>query len=348
MIIMGRRLRRLAVGLTTVAAVLAAGAAPADSQVTPEPPVVDPAEVSIVGSESFAAIYRDCDGTEIGAFTYGFVEFERTGGVDEELEVPVTYSGSLASSLTFADDVAFFEEGFDFGEIFFELSDTTPGDLTITIDPPAVGAGYVEGDPSSITLQVPDEQDVLDCNAPLPIDDDEATQTIEVGEQPDPFGVFEGSFGFSEEDIPDDELEFFLEGFTTPVVGALPPGLAYDDDRWSGAATTPGPYSFGVRLCFENDFTDEGTGAEDEAVDGPPDDMRAQRGMARAISDLPDTLCLGTADVEIVVEPASTTAPPVPAPPAPASPVTPDPAPTASPATASPATPITGAARFTG
>ncbi|HEX7133568.1 MAG TPA: hypothetical protein VF228_13415 [Iamia sp.] len=84
------------------------------------------------------------------------------------------------------------------------------------------------------------------------------------------------------------------------VAGALPPGLTLDRGVWSGTATTPGTYAFQVQLCEASLVVDQG--------------------------DLPNTLCIGSADVRIVVSGGATPPPP--------------------PATA--ATPVAAAARLTG
>jgi len=85
------------------------------------------------------------------------------------------------------------------------------------------------------------------------------------------------------------------------VGGTLPPGLTLDRGSWAGTATTPGSYAFQVQLCETSLVVDQG--------------------------DLPNTLCIASADVRIVVQgPAGPPGPP----------------------TAPAATPVAAAAQLTG
>jgi hypothetical protein len=164
-------------------------------------------------------------------------------------------------------------------------------------------------------------------------------QTIDVGEKPLPYGFFEdlvidpgGDPGVTTTEVGPSSTEVTAttegpldqaqvravaravpDGVDTPVDGALPPGLTYADDEWSGAATTPGTYAFDVRVCFDGDVL-FGTAMTGRAVRRP------------APRAFPDVLCLGTLDAQVVVEAVAVTPP----------------------GTAGPATPVRTTARFTG
>lgn len=330
------RLRRIIVGLSTVAAVVAVSTGPAGSQATTtSPTTTSPAttvtteqpagvpEVEVIDVyASGSSGYRDCDGgeTPIGS---GFVDAyaQRSGDDDEPLVVPVTFSGPAAAGLGEASDLEFFaddSEGFAFAELGREAS----GTLTVTFEP---GPGYTLVGPASFDFEVSASDIVIDCNDPIPLGDDRTHQTIVVGDRPEP--LFEDLLG--------DDAEEFFDFIDTVVLGDLPPGLTYVDDEWGGAATTPGTYDFQVRACVDPD-----------ADFGEPlsrsDAGRRMGRMQRAQGDA-DTPCFGTADVRIEVLPAEVVAPTMPAP----EPIVPEPiVPVGS--VAPPAAPIDAPADFTG
>lgn len=334
--ISGGRLRRIVVGFTTIAAVVVAADGPIASG-------EEPAEVPVVSINPdwtflISETFRDCDGTEYDVGTFGAIVLERTeiDGEVGELEVPVTYGGSLAGSLVDPQPSAAFDDpGWLETEIYVELPESTPGTLTITLDPPAVDAGYALGpDPEDTTIEltVPGEESLTDCADPIGVDEENTDQTITVGETPDPLGIFD----FDVECEPEDECELvecdedgcaeststtevarearearetpdgIWDVYSTPVVGTLPPGLAYADDAWTGTATTPGVYTFDVRLCIDLDFDLEST------LNSSDGRIARDRARARAIEDLPDTPCFGTEEVrvEVLAAAADTPSPP--------------------------------------
>lgn len=324
-------LRRIIVGLSIVAAVVAAGTGPAGGQAEPTTTTTtttipaDLPEVEVV--EFFAeggGSYRDCEGQETPVFG-GFVEIfaERTGDDDEALVVPITYSGPAAEDLGETSDLEFApddQEGFAFAE----LGDGASGTLIVTLEP---GPGYVVAGEGTFEVEISNDDVIADCNEPLPVGDDQANQTIQVGDRPEP--IFDELFGGEFGDDPE-----FAEFYETPVVGDLPPGLTYVDDVFGGAATTPGVYDFQVRLCIDPDSEDF---ASERAVD--PE----MRRMQRALGDV-DTPCFGTVDVRIEVLPADVV-PTVPVDPG-TVPVTPGTEPVAP--VSPPAVPIPTEATFTG
>ena len=325
----GARLRRSIVALAAIVAATTAIAAPAGSQ--------DPGlpEVNIEFAEgAFVAVYNDCDGSEqTDTINEAFVAFVTEDRIDQELTVAVSLSGTLVDNVVDPPSEVVLQpivgEGPAFGELLFEIDPVEEGTLALTIEP---GAGYTVGPGADTGSDLDfDGQELLiaDCREDLgepPGGTDD--QTIEVGERPEPLGFFENSgTGFAGVTVIDGETVNFSggggfsgEGISTPAVGTLPPGLTYENDRWGGAATTPGEYTFDVRLCIDDAFID---GESDDSASEMPRRPRASRAITGPI-------CFGTVyDVRIEVLPASATPPP------------------ASP-TAPPASPITGPARFTG
>lgn len=320
-------LRRIIVGLSTVAALVAVGTGPAGGQAAPPtttttiPAAVNEVEVVDFFAEGGAS-YRDCEGQETPVFG-GFIELsaERTGDDDEALIVPVTYSGPAAEGLVDSSDLEFLADD-QIGFAFAELGPGASGTLIVTLEP---GPGYVVAGDGTFEAEISDDDVIFDCNEPLPVEDG-LNQTIQVGDRPEPIfdDLFEGEFG----DDPE-----FAEFYETPVVGDLPPGLTYADDVFGGAATTPGVYDFRVRLCVDPDAPEDF--ASDRAVD--PE----MRRMQRALGDV-DTPCFGTVDVRIDVLPGE----PLPGPGGPSVPVTPGTEPVVP--VSPPASPIPTEATFTG
>jgi len=77
------------------------------------------------------------------------------------------------------------------------------------------------------------------------------------------------------------------DGWSTPVAdGTIPAGLTYAEDEWTGAATTPGTYTFDVRVCVDQTSLFVGRSGH------------ARRPTPRAY---PNLLCLGYVDVQIAV-----------------------------------------------
>ena len=257
----------LLVGVVVGVSALVLGAVPAPAQAPPALPVVSIG----LAAPPFREAWVDCDGVRRVAHLsegYATVERDDTGVVDPvPVEVGVSYSGDLADDLE--DPVPSETVGpqGEYSTIRLDTVSGANGTLAVTLEP---GAGYVVGEPSSDSFTLTDEvHTIADCTAPLALIWGAAVQRIGVGEQPGGLGVT--LYGF-------DELR---------VVGALPPGLALDEDAlWVGTATTPGTYDFQVVLC--------------------PDTIET-------FGELPRLLCSGTADVQIVVEgPAGPPAPPGP------------------------------------
>lgn len=299
------RLRRtfVGVGMAAVAVVGVGGPAPSGAQEAPETPVVS--ILDGYGPEAYTYI---CDGeTTTWAFLDGatLLVLDRQAVVD--VPVAIGYEGSLVDRLVDPVPEVVFAPGDDAMVVPFVVDEVVDGDLTVTIEP---GEGYEVGVDASITFDVSAEPIELgDCNEDLgdpPGGTDR--QTIAVGEKPVPIGFFPDSedatvaedvagAGLVPEAVADrarftsriDDLEPGY-GFTTPVIGELPPGLAYAEDVWSGAATTPGTYDFDVRLCLP------------DVPITSPDDVPED--------ELVIDICLGEVDVRIVVEEATTTSPP--------------------------------------
>jgi hypothetical protein len=296
------RLRRLAaVPALAVLGLLVAAPAPAGPG--------DPVEVSAVATFSPGIeLYTDCDGVE-HEFTYDEfgVLLERTGPLLAEITVGITYSGDLADNLADAPTEVTFESGSDYAEVLGTLDPVEEGTLTVTVEP---GVAYTVGE-GSIDIVVEPPVDAISCLDEITVFEDRVAQTIDVGERPKPYGFFDedgdgvdtnivGVYEVDGEQITYDESDY-LGDYLTPVVGELPPGLTYAQDRWGGAATAPGTYAFSVRVCVADALpVDEG----DDAAD-----LRLADAVARAADDLP-TVCFGTAEVSVEVLAAAADAPP--------------------------------------
>lgn len=309
-----RRRGALIGGLAITAALVAGQAGPAPAQV-PDLPDVDYVDGFGPGLYSYA----DCTDVvyiEEDTLAVFFIELDET--VEVETQIAISFGGSLAGSLVETPATATVVEDDNVAIVEVELVEFETGDLSLTVEQ---GIGYTAGPEDTITLAVTDEViDSISCRDDLSelIDEGKDRQTIDVGETPEPLGFFEGVIVIPEEPgtettestppttgpsttsttttevvpVSRDTLGARLrtsmravpEGFDTPVVGTLPPGLTYVDDEWGGTATTAGTYAFDVRLCFDQgDF--EG-------------------------SELPAVICFGTVDVVIEVEADAVTPPP--------------------------------------
>lgn len=290
----GRR-RALLAGVVVVGSVFLVGTAPAPAQAAdPELGLGDAFPPS-----TFA--YTDCEGVvHRQDDREGLARFVLDEAPATTLTVPVTYGGSLADDLVDPPTDVTFTPASVHGDLALTFDAVAEGSLVVTPQP---GAGYVLGPNLPLTMVVEDPLTVTDCAQDLGSPPDGADrQTITVGERPDPLGFVQVGGGSA-------------DGYSTPVSGgAIPPGLVYTADVWSGAATTPGTYAFDVHLC-------QATSQYLPFGDGPG---------VPAVLDLPDPICFGTVDVTIVVEAARGLA---------------DPPPTG---VAPPATPVRTAARFTG
>jgi len=317
-------------------AVVVVGGGPAPAQLE-EPLGPDVVFVEAYGPAVLG--YEDCEGvlhTEEVVDGYVFVELDDQVALDTT--VTVSYGGDLADDLAEAPTEIPVAAGEGWGEVPFSLAAFATGELTVTVEP---GLGYVADADDTSILAVTDEVFLISrCDDDLTewLDDpDRARQTIDVGEQPRPFGFFD-----SEEDGADGGgdtatteafegstapaspdpmpaitrfrslqrgVQAVPEPFDTPVVGgSLPPGLTYVDDEWGGAATTPGTYDFAVRLCYDLSALETS-------------------GRVRPTPQaFPEVICLGTLDAQVVVEAQAATPP----------------------STAPPASPVQAAARFTG
>jgi hypothetical protein len=343
---MMRRRGALMGGLAMAATVVAMEAGPAPAQVPDLPEVV-----SLEGYGPAIYSYADCTDVVyleedlLGAF---FIDLDEP--VEADTELGLTFTGSLAGSLVETPATATIPEGETFAFVEVELVEFETGDLTLTVLP---GLDYTAGPEDTTTVEVTDEvYESLSCRDDLEwmVQDGNDRQTIDVGDRPEPLGLFEDVEIIPEEptdptdttttEVPDtteppttststtttttlapvgrgDErlraaVRAVPEGFDTPVVGTLPPGLTYVDDEWTGAATTAGTYRFDVRLCVDQTAFASEVGARAARI----------RPLPRAF---PDVLCLGTVDVVIEVEADAVTPPP-----------------------AGPAAPVRTEARFTG
>lgn len=233
-----------------------------------------PSESTVAVARAFSpslSHYRSCGGAVIPVVDDGIVTVTRTEPLAEELVVPIEITGELAGSLVEPPASARFRAGSEDGYVRLELDGMVSGSLGITL---LDEEGYALGEPSTADVSVapPPAEPSPDCTTPLALDPARARQTIAVGEVPqslglDAYGVswFEGAEElFDGRDLPPSTNY-------SQVQGALPPGLTYVQDRWGGAATTPGTYRFGVNVCS---FLG--------AVEGQPD-------------------CQGTAQAEITV-----------------------------------------------
>ncbi|HEX7133567.1 MAG TPA: hypothetical protein VF228_13410 [Iamia sp.] len=297
-----RRNRAWFVSGIVATAVVVGGAGPAPGQV----PDLDGPEVVYVdafGPSIYA--YEDCDGVlHTEEDPLGFVFLELDYEVEADVAVGITFTGSLADDLVDPPTAVDVAAGEAWGEVEFELDELETGDLTVTVEP---GVGYTTSADDTYTMEITDEVEiVVSCKEDLgtpPNDTDR--QTIDVGERPDPIGFFEDE----EEDSGDSsgfaQLQAAVRaapaGYSTPVAnGSLPPGLTYEDDVWAGAATTPGLYSFDIRVCL-----DQSTFRVDAGREGG-----ARRPTPRAF---PNVICFGYVDVQVLVE-AVTPPPPAAAP----------------------------------
>lgn len=293
------RLRSLLAGVVVVGSVLFVGTVPAPAQAAdPELNLWDSFPPSV-----FA--YTDCDGVVHRQDDLeGLARFALDEAPATTLTVPVTYSGSLADDLVDPPTEVTFTPTSVYGDLAVTFGAVIEGSLIVTPQP---GTGYVLGPALPLTMLVEDPLTVTDCADDLGSPPDGADrQTITVGERPDPLGFVQLGDGSGD---PADR-----DGYSTPVsAGAIPPGLAYTTDVWSGAATAPGTYAFDVHLCqVGSQYLPFG--------DGPS---------VPAVLDLPDPICFGTVDVTIVVEgPGGPAEPP--------------------PGVAPAATPVSAAARLTG
>lgn len=325
----GTRRRRTLIGLVSI--VLATGVAVGGGGPVPgqEEPPPGPEVVYVDAYGPILLGYEDCDGVvHTEEDPLGWVDVELDYEVEAEVAVGISFSGDLADDLVDAPTEVVVPAGESWGEAEFTLGQVVAGELTVTVLP---GDGYTTGPDDTTTLEVSDEPEVLGrCTDDLgdpPNDTDR--QTIDVGERPVPIGFFDEEESDGGESTattaPAEELPAELArvreqwatpaGFQTLVVnGSLPPGLTYERDEWGGAATTAGTYAFDIRLCLDQ-------AAVRRDVGGLGGDRRP---VPRA---LPDVICFGQVDVEIVVRAVT-------------------PPPSARPAT--PATPIDARARFTG
>lgn len=345
-----RRSRALVGSGIVAAAVVLGGSGPAPGQV-PDPLVPEVEYLDAFGPAVYG--YEDCDGvvsTEEDPDGFVFVELDDEAPVD--LAIGITFTGDLADDLVDPPTEIEVEAGEFFGEASFGLDELEVGELTVTVEP---GVGYtIDDDAEAYTFSVTDEVEIVascldDLGTPPGGTD---RQTIEVGGRPEPIGFFDEEDLGSDDDFEEDgeststESEATTEpattattdpgapvplsapfagravpsGYSTPVAdGTLPPGLAYAEDEWTGAATTAGTYDFDVRLCFDQSSF---------AFAGRPT-TAAERAMGRRqVRAFPNVICFGYVDVQIVVD-----APPPPPPPTTSAP---------------PATPVNAPARFAG
>jgi hypothetical protein len=314
--------------VATAAVVVVVGSGlPAPGQVEPLGP-----EISYIDAYGPAVYgYEDCDGVvHTEEDEVGFIYVELEDDAEADVAVTISFSGSLADDLVDPPTTIDVVAGTFWGEAPFALDELETGDLTVTVEP---GLDYTSDPEDTYTFEISDEVEVLaSCRDDLGTPPDGTDrQTIDVGGRPAPIGFFDDV-----EEIPGEEgttttttevvettestttssttttteaidpsfaqvraVRAAPEGYDTPVVGDLPPGLTYEDDVWGGAATTPGLYAFDIRVCF-----DQGAFTIDAGRKGG-----ARRPTPRAF---PDVICVGSVDVQVLVEGAAQEpAPPV-------------------------------------
>lgn len=250
----GRGTRAL-VAVTAALAAIVVGGVPAPAQAPPALPVISMG--TPYGPTRLAAV--DCDGVRhVINFYEGAAVLNRddVGPTDPaDVEVGVSFSGELAddvidppSSITVPSDDRY-------TAVTFVLPPEALGGITVTLEP---GPGYTLGVPSSGSVEVTEQAShtLADCTEPLDLPAGVADQTIPVGGRP--------------ADLPPPEGELVYD-----VVGPVPPGLTFEQGRWSGAATTPGTSVLGVGHCLTRQIPEQ--------------------------SSLPGILCFSSADVRITV-----------------------------------------------
>lgn len=313
--------------VATVAVVAQAGPAPA--QVDPLGPEVTYVEAygpGLFGYEDCEGVVH----TEEELAGYIYVELDDE--VEVDTAVALSYGGSLADDLATAPTEVMVPAGEGWAEVAFALTALEEGELTITVEPGLGYVADADDTTTVEVTDEVVEVGSCDDDLDWIVEPGRDRQTIDVGEKPlaffpeisvEPTDPDEpGSTTTTEwvttepsttettttteattssttttEAIPADTFQASVqavpEGFDTPIGdGTVPPGLTYVDDEWSGAATTPGTYTFEVRLCF---------------------DQRAfvTAGRARPTPQaFPDVLCYGTLDAQVVVLGTSDTAPP--------------------------------------
>lgn len=313
--------------VATVAVVAFAGPAPAQvDPLGPEVAYVEAYGPGVYGYEDCEGVVHTEDQLE------GYLFVELDDQVELDTTVTVSYGGTLADDLATAPTEITIPADDTWGEVEFALTSLQDGDLTITVEPGIGYVADADDTTTLVVSDEVIEAGSCDDDLDWIVEPGRERQTIDVGEKPlaffpeisvEPTDPDEpGSTTTTEwvttepsttettttteattssttttEAIPADTFQASVqavpEGFDTPIGdGTVPPGLTYVDDEWSGAATTPGTYTFEVRLCF---------------------DQRAfvTAGRARPTPQaFPDVLCYGTLDAEVVVLGTSTTAPP--------------------------------------
>lgn len=273
--------------MAIVAATTATGwgqglAAPAGGQ--------DP-EVSMVRAVDHGVAHRDAhlcgDAADVHAIP-GQVVYERSGPVDDPLDIRVELEGELADLLVDHQIDATFATGESQVQVLFELTAPADGSLVAVLQPdPAIDLG---GDGRSPLASVGDDVVVSECTEGIARPTPPASQTIEVGARPAPLHIPLG---------PEQDIE----------ASGLPPGIAVEvlggevaNLGWSGAATTPGPYDVVLRRCtFELGHTPHPIPGVDGG-EGAPIDLHEAR-----------TWCDGLQRLRIVVvEGAPPSTPPAP------------------------------------
>lgn len=243
-------------GLATAAIVAAAAVLPsAPTPAQSEPP---PVSIGILLPPSTSVI-RTCDGEDVfSSGQGGFIVNRSEPGA--ALTIGVELGGSAVEALAEVPTSVEMLAGETSASVLLEFaSHPAAGTLTLTVLP---GEGYSVGAPATVEQPVGAPAVQWDCADPLAVEPDLLDQTIPVGGVPEPYGLYvDGSSGGGSsppslgEDapaaLPRDLWSPMTTYFETPTVGELPPGLSYVDDAWEGAATTPGTFTFEVRLCAE-------------------------------------------------------------------------------------------------
>lgn len=238
----GSSIRRALLAAGLLVAPVAA-AVPAGAQLPPAPEV----RLTLFLAPS-TGLYRDCDGVDHALQHGGGVLVERSGPVDDDLAVGLQLTGSLAGLVEDPPGTVVVPAGESTLAVSFGFGSAAgPGSIGVAIQP---SGAYTVGDPGSLEqdLGAPDVE--VDCAEDLAgrlPDASVLQQSVALGQQPRTLGLYDVLFlprrGSRDLSAPT------ADTFDTPVVGELPPGLAYAEDAWSGAATAPGTYGAEVRLC---------------------------------------------------------------------------------------------------
>lgn len=177
----------------------------------------------------------DCKGVERNTVedALDFTIF-RTGDTSTALEVPLSFSGSLATAAGVSSPVTI-PAGQSSATLVPEGA-TAGDDLTVEVQP---SAGYAIGDPGRGTATMePFKVDDRACGAGALGNE----QTVALGSQPKPFDVEEAGW-------------FPPPHWPRSVEGVIPPGTEFSTDgTFRGATTQLGTFRFQVYFCEDDSW----------------------------------------------------------------------------------------------